>query len=810
MLFVSVLAFPQQKSFAESNIQHFTSEHDLLVLSDLSYINFDESDKDHELGNILSGNENVKEQLKARISENLTSNGIMQEREINTANNWELITFYDDNNKTGFYGVAFQHKYTKEVVIAFRGSENGIENTFKEGGQDWRYDIFSVVLQLQLDSYNQFIPARKFVKEVINKVNKESPTKNPTILLTGHSLGGFLAQRLAIDLDRGLLDGIQSYHLANTVTFNAPGFLPTNPITNSPADQAMHDLGIKPGAYITAIEYIDRKNYNVKNYVVSGDLVGSLGNITGNADFIDGHVGETVYLDYYDLFSNGAAIPAVSLEYLVYKYFAKIDIGSSKQRHALTNFYKSPFDIHKDFKGIELLDEYGEVINNAEASIYLYDQLISTADEVNPGVYRFDFFKSNNLPLTIEAKAKGFKNGTFNYDPTKDIQELQLEANWGSKEDVNPHHDWTIKFNDYLDETTINNSNIFVQYNKEDVEGIKVSLSKDKKSVTVEAPIEGYLLGETYSLNIRPSVHSVNGDPLENTIEMEFTITLKDLIRNIGQEVEAILKGGWYFTDNGVEPRDFSTLEEKLKKLVTKRYMEYELKDIYYGMPCIECDFLYFPWKVEPDLYFEIIESQYNHIVIQTVQSPNYFQPQRLVTYTFKKVDGQWLLDDYESDVFDGNSLDIPSDFIDSGYNQGNIAKGETITSNDLINNIGDTLHFNYTPDQLKTEFGEPNLVKTTMSNMMLYYNDAVYTFSGITNQVDIVSVQEGKASSFYENINDVKSIYSKDGSWKLEEEVHDDGNHLIVYNSDYYLVFISNHSTSKIESFWVQRIRSE
>ena len=142
-----------------------------------------------------------------------------------------------------------------------------------------------------------------------------------------------------------------------------------------------------------------------------------------------------------------------------------------------------------------------------------------------------------------------------------------------------------------------------------------------------------------------------------------------------------------------------------------------------------------------------------------------------------------------------------------SNLEQGNVAQGETIISTDLMNNIGETLHLGYTPDQLTSEFGEPNSVKTTMSEMMLYYSDAVYTVSSITNQVHIVSVQEGKVASFYENVSDVIDTYSEDGKWQLKEEIYDDEYHLIVQNSDYYMVFIADSSASKIKSFWVQKL---
>ena len=77
------------------------------------------------------------------------------------------------------------------------------------------------------------------------------------------------------------------------------------------------------------------------------------------------------------------------------------------------------------------------------------------------------------------------------------------------KTNVDPHHDFTIKFNLELDVSTVKKENIYVRYDNSFVDRIRVLLNDDKRSVTVEAPSEGYKLGDTYYLYIEKGVKTV-------------------------------------------------------------------------------------------------------------------------------------------------------------------------------------------------------------------------------------------------------------------------------------------------------------
>lgn len=105
------------------------------------------------------------------------------------------------------------------------------------------------------------------------------------------------------------------------------------------------------------------------------------------------------------------------------------------------------------------------------------------------------------------------------------------ESPW-DQTDVDPKHNWTIKFNTEVDSKTINKENIYVKHGADSVVGIEVRLNDDKKSATVIAPSEGYIQGESYSLYISQGVTSSGTKKLKDAISMQFTVK-KDEIEPI-------------------------------------------------------------------------------------------------------------------------------------------------------------------------------------------------------------------------------------------------------------------------------------
>ena len=110
---------------------------------------------------------------------------------------YNLVDYWDE---AGFYGAAYSRLNSDDIVIAFRGTE-----------LTDRFDILEdirIILNMALDQTEYAYSFYQQVKRIYS---------NATISLTGHSLGGALAQLVAVLIARD--EGIEIH----TETFNAPG-----------------------------------------------------------------------------------------------------------------------------------------------------------------------------------------------------------------------------------------------------------------------------------------------------------------------------------------------------------------------------------------------------------------------------------------------------------------------------------------------------------------------------------------------------------------------------------------------------------
>lgn len=148
---------------------------------------------------------------------------------------------YLNVEKTGFRAHVYYHEGLKEVVIAFGG-------THMMDRGDWSADWSMANGQLP----RQFYDARTVYRKVREYIEREGIQAQ--ITFTGHSLGGALAQYMAIH-EKG----------CSAVTIGAPGVL-----------DALGELRSK---------YDPSYPYPVVNHVARGDAVGHFGR----------HVGKTYY-----------------------------------------------------------------------------------------------------------------------------------------------------------------------------------------------------------------------------------------------------------------------------------------------------------------------------------------------------------------------------------------------------------------------------------------------------------------------------------------------------------------------------------
>lgn len=189
------------------------SEKEFLLLSIMSYCNFNQSCIDLELEEALN---NIKIDEHKWIKFKILSLKTYKEFIVffnEELKNWKILSIYDKratnkegkNDKTGFYSISF--KKEEEVVIAFRGSEVfPYEEAYKDfvennlilgiGKRPKQFDN-------AIDFYDQHI-----YKHSIDKKN---------IYVTGHSLGGGISQYIAAYSNK------KYGYIPKTITWNSVG-----------------------------------------------------------------------------------------------------------------------------------------------------------------------------------------------------------------------------------------------------------------------------------------------------------------------------------------------------------------------------------------------------------------------------------------------------------------------------------------------------------------------------------------------------------------------------------------------------------
>ncbi|CAF1501218.1 unnamed protein product [Adineta ricciae] len=121
--------------------------------------------------------------------------------------NWIVISRFNNTQETGYYGIAFRHNQTREIVIAHRGTD--IKN------------IPSLKTDLILFTSNlpeQFRKAQVFTANISQQLEP-----NKILWHTGHSLGGAIAEFLVAN-DMRFSRNI-SKPLSFAVTFDGPGIM---------------------------------------------------------------------------------------------------------------------------------------------------------------------------------------------------------------------------------------------------------------------------------------------------------------------------------------------------------------------------------------------------------------------------------------------------------------------------------------------------------------------------------------------------------------------------------------------------------
>ncbi len=185
---------------------------DYLLLSVLSYCNFTEDDYGKDLDSVYTSDDCEKIENDGFYFCTHETRHYFYEFFKDILKKW--IVVYVDNRRafkgvkaSGFYSVVFKNLENDQYVIAYRGSEiYPLEDAYK--------DFIETDLKIGIG-----IKPKQFFEglEVFNKVHEEFDVPKEKISITGHSLGGGIAQFVSMMVDK------QKGFIPYTCTWNAVG-----------------------------------------------------------------------------------------------------------------------------------------------------------------------------------------------------------------------------------------------------------------------------------------------------------------------------------------------------------------------------------------------------------------------------------------------------------------------------------------------------------------------------------------------------------------------------------------------------------
>lgn len=220
--------------------EYDVSKTNLVLMSEIAYVNL-ESFEGQDITDL-------REQLKESVNKRL-----------NALDGWKIANAEDSNfYDSGMSAIAL--KKGKQMVIAYRGTE------FNAGGLN---DILSDLQMTMLNSNHQINNAKRFAATSIL-----DNTTTTNISITGHSLGGYLAQKISYDIIENELSSdlmmfpwniyklnkkLDTDYYKQSVTFGSPGF---------------GGLGIGPISIFDLLS--DKYDNKVVNYRIDGDHLSEL------------------------------------------------------------------------------------------------------------------------------------------------------------------------------------------------------------------------------------------------------------------------------------------------------------------------------------------------------------------------------------------------------------------------------------------------------------------------------------------------------------------------------------------------------
>ena len=297
----------------EERMKYTITDKLLSVFADLAYIDVELSATTRSKGKALDV-DNIFSKYEGPVivkdlrdfDESSTLPKKRKVKNIHLVEDWNIIAYHQDVN--GYYGIVFQHPSTHDIVLAQRGTDtDGLYNLISDG-------FIADADLLFKGNTNQMDNANKLVRLTVKDHIEDN------FYVTGHSLGGFLAQTLTYNI---MEDNITNIFTTNkkeikfamennyqrTATFNAAPFFTDNPLKNLNIEIKSKRNPVVPNSALNfpseltgdVVENINNKKYNEKitNYRLSYDL------LTTAAQFLEaGYLGKTVTFDYCEWQNN--------------------------------------------------------------------------------------------------------------------------------------------------------------------------------------------------------------------------------------------------------------------------------------------------------------------------------------------------------------------------------------------------------------------------------------------------------------------------------------------------------------------------
>ncbi|KRF63804.1 hypothetical protein ASG99_21685 [Bacillus sp. Soil768D1] len=323
----------------------------------------------------------------------------------------------------------------------------------------------------------------------------------------------------------------------------------------------------------------------------------------------------------------------------------------------------------------------------------------------------------------------------------------------------------------------------------------------------------------------------------------------KDILKtNIESIDKALKKSG---TENGwsnQNPVDFEKVKPKLKPYTTDQFVTTTMKDTVENYYC-ECDGNPLP-QFNPDIHFTVNQDKADQLQITALEPASEIHNMGVAwKFNLSKENDQWKMAEWKKESLEGKDIqlkkeeaeklltksgeaatfykevdskeaggkayvfkvkakdyerivaispkdtrfvqdyEIETELVDEDFSKSK----ETLIKPFDFNEYRTNLHFEYTKDKLVKEFGTPASEKESSSDIVLEYDDSIYTISKVSGVVYQVEIFGAKASYFFKDFKvATEAMNPSDSTYAQYEEnssKDEKGYHLSF--SDMYTTFV-------------------